>query len=173
MPRRRPGRGKSKNTNLNMERILMLVEGIDAFYPYKDCGPFETCEEMEETWNDHRDYILNLFIQGSDDSVIGGTGPGYRPAGWWYCESPIKDYFEAEHSGVVGDQVYLDGKYFDDLKEYAVITEYTKEDPHQFKLNQYKYLKENDFLYKWELKEIKRNGIKPDWVEEQFKEMKK
>lgn len=172
MPKRRPGQSKTKNTSLNMERILMLVEGMEVFNPYKNYGPFETYEEMQETFKDHKEYIINLFIYGDDDGTLGGFGVGFRPAGWWYCESPIKDYIkEGKHSGIIGDNVYLDGQYYEELKKYAVENKYRKSDPHQFKLNQHKYLKENDLYYKWELQEIAKNGVKSDWITRQSEKL--
>src|SRR6056297_3854883 len=109
MPRRRPGAKRNYNTDCK-PHLLFFIDGLDMLSNYKSVDGFENYEHMEQTWEKHRSYLLNLFFYGDEGGSLGGYNAGYRPAGWWWCESPIKEYIrEGKHSGVVGDEVYIDG----------------------------------------------------------------
>ena len=173
MPRRRPGAKKNYNTNID-DHLLFLVEGIDRTQTHNYIDNFKSKDHMIDTWKDNRQYLLNLFFYGTEGGTLGGYGAGKRPAGWWFCEAPIQDIIiEGKLSGVVADEVFIDGQYYEKLKEYAVKSKHMEEDPHQFKLNQCKFLQDHNLLFNWEEKEIKKNGPKKDWITKQAEKIKK
>jgi hypothetical protein len=169
VPKRRTGIKKNSNANLNMPKILQLVEGFEFGNNISDHGSFKNFEEMKLAWKNNKTYLTDLFIIGSEK--IGGYGPGKRPAGFWLCESDISNYFTYERSGIVADEVFLDGKCYNSLSNYALLCSNSKPEI-QFKLNQYKYLKDNQLLFKWEKKKIKEIGLPDDWITKKYKELK-
>lgn len=158
MPKRRPG--IKKNYNLDCKpHLAFFIGGQDTNSFYKAVDGFEDFEHMEKTWEKHRSYLMNLYFYGDESGFIGGYEAGTRPAGWWWCESPIKEYIrEGDLSGVIGDSLHLDGKYYEELSEYAVKDKYFQEDPIIFKVNQTQFLKDHDLLFKWEKQKLKEKG---------------
>jgi len=155
MPQRRPGIRK-KDYNLE-DHIVFFIEGIGVPNRYGIIDDFDSWEQLEEAWRDNKKYLLNLYFYGSEKGFIGDHPAGTRPAGWWYAKSPIKNIIREDISGVVGENVYIDRKYFEVMKDYALDPELMKYNHKEFQLDQEKYLRDNDLLFKWEETELQQN----------------
>ena len=143
MAKRRPGVASSFDTDCS-KYLAFLIEGLDQTSNYNVIDKFRSWEHLEVVFDKHRSYLLNLYFYGDECGVIGGYDYRTRPAGYWYAESPIKDIIRSEKSGVIGDKVFIDKEFYDDLKEYAI------ESDHQnlyFLLDQPAFLKNHNLLF--------------------------
>ena len=143
MARRRPGISNSYDTDCS-KYLAFLIEGLGRIAIYNVIDKFRSWEHLEATFDKHRSYLLNLYFYGDEGGFIGGYDYKSRPAGWWYAESPIKDMIRSEKSGVIGDKVFIDMKFYDELKEYAIKSDHQND---YFSLDQAAFLEDHDLLF--------------------------